>query len=33
MLPTKSDVVFSTDMYYPDSVKAVELRRRGFAES
>ena len=32
MLPKKSDVVFSTDMYYPDSVKAVERRRRGCAE-
>ena len=32
MLPKKSDVVFSTDMYYPDSVKAVERRRRGCAD-
>ena len=32
MLPKKSDVVFSTDMYYPDSVKSVERRRRGCAE-
>ena len=32
MLPKKSDVVFSTDMYYPDSGKAVEWRRRGCAE-
>ena len=32
MLPKKSDSVFSTDMYYPDSVKAVERRRRGCAE-
>ena len=32
MLPKKSDVVFSTDMYYPDSVKAVERRRLGCAE-
>ena len=26
------DVVFSTDKYYPDSVKAVERRRRGCAD-
>ena len=32
MLPKKSDVVFSTDMYYPDSGKAVEWRRRGCSE-
>ena len=31
MLPKKSDVVFSTDMYYPDSVKAVERRRHDCA--
>ena len=29
MLVKTSDVVFSTDMYYPQSVKAVERRRRG----
>ena len=27
-----SDVVFSTDQYFPDSVKSVERRRRGCAE-
>ena len=27
-----TDVVFSTDMYYPESVKAVERRPRGYAE-
>ena len=32
MLTKKSDVVFSTDMYYPDSIKAVEQRRLGCAE-
>ena len=32
ILSKKSDVVFSTDMYYPDSVKAVERRRRRCAE-
>ena len=32
MLPKNSDVVFSTDMYYSDSVKAVEWRKRGCAE-
>ncbi|MEW8548337.1 MAG: hypothetical protein AB2693_32945, partial [Candidatus Thiodiazotropha sp.] len=29
MLVKTSDVVFSTDMYYPESVKAVERRRGG----
>lgn len=29
MMVKTSDVVFSTDMYRPDSVKAVERRRRG----
>ena len=33
MLPKKADVVISTDMYYPDPVKAVKRRRRGCAES
>ena len=33
MLSKKSDVVFGTDMYYPDSVKSVEHRRRGCAET
>ena len=32
MLPKKSYKVFSTSMYYPDSVKAVEWRRLGCAE-
>ena len=31
MLPKKSDLVLSTDIYYTDSVKAVERRRCGCA--
>ena len=31
-LPKKTDVLFSTDMYYPDSIKSVERKRRGCAE-
>ena len=26
------DMIFSTDMYYPDSVKSMERRRRGSAD-
>jgi hypothetical protein len=32
MMGKTSDVVFSTDMYLPGSVKAVERRRRGCGE-
>ena len=31
-LPKNADVLFSTDMYYPDSIKSVERKRRGCAE-
>ena len=33
MVLKNTDVVFSTDMYYPESIKTVERRRRGCAET